>query len=103
MKCLTTRRKEQAVVEAVQFRPPVDGYSDICRMANWLAQQQANLGGWLFHDTDITVPTDKGPRVIKPGDWLVKEGDVIRPVKFHIFHRNFEPTPINSVGRRPSK
>lgn len=46
-------RKKPVVIDAVQWF----GKDDTNRILNWLAQQKANLEGWLFHDTDIFAAT----------------------------------------------
>ncbi len=56
-------------VDAVQWM----GEQDICRILNWLAQQKTNLNGWLFHATNISIPTAAGLARAQPTDWIIRD------------------------------
>jgi hypothetical protein len=62
--------KKPEPVEAVCYQ----GRGDTIRVVNWLSLLEANVGGWLFHDDDITVPTPEGDRKALKGDWIVRDG-----------------------------
>lgn len=81
-------RKKPVVIEAVQFL----GAGDVNRVCNWLAQQGANIEGWLFHDTDITIPTLEGKMKANPQDWIIKgvRGEFY-PCKPDIFEATYDP------------
>ena len=81
-------RKKPVVIEAVQWH----GKDDTNRLANWLAQQEAALGGWLFHDTDISIPTLEGVMKALPGDWIIRgvKGEFY-PCKPDIFAATYDP------------
>lgn len=80
-------RKKPVVIDAVQWM----GKDDTNRIANWLAQQGANLSGWLFHDTDITIPTLEGSMIALPCDWIIRgvKGEFY-PCKPDIFEATYE-------------
>jgi len=61
-------RKKPVVIEAVRWL----GAEDTNRIVNWLAFQGANILGWFFHDTDITIPTKEGAMKASPGDWIIR-------------------------------
>lgn len=81
-------RKKPLDIEAVQFL----GFGDTNRVMNWLAQQKANVDGWLFHDTDITIPTLEGAMKAMPGDWIIRgvKGEFY-PCKPDIFADTYIP------------
>ena len=80
-------RKKPVVIEAIQWR----GAGDSNRLMNWLAQQEAGVAGWLFHDTDITIPTLEGAMKAMPNDWIIKgvNGEFY-PCKPDIFAKTYE-------------
>lgn len=80
-------RKKPVVIEAVQWC----GAADTNRIINWLAQQKANIEGWLFHDHDITIPTLEGDHRAMPGDWIIRgvKGEFY-PCKPDIFEATYE-------------
>lgn len=81
-------RKKPVVIEAIQWL----GKDDTNRLCNWLSQQCANLHGWQFHDTDITIPTLEGAHIASPDDWIIKgvKGEFY-PCKPDIFAATYEP------------
>lgn len=81
-------RKKPVVVEAVQWH----GAGDTNRLLNWLSQQEADISGWTFHDTDITIPTLEGDMSARPGDWFIRgvKGEFY-PCKPDIFAATYEP------------
>jgi hypothetical protein len=80
-------RKKPVVIEAVRF----EGAGDVNRIVNWLGQQKANVTGWLFHDTDISIPTLEGTMKATPGDWIIRgvKGEFY-PCKPDIFEATYE-------------
>ena len=81
-------RKKPVVIEAIRWA----GGHDSNRLMNWLAQQGASVSGWLFHDTDITIPTLEGAMKATPGDWIIRGlmGEYY-PCKSDIFDATYEP------------
>lgn len=65
---MSAYRKKPVVIQAVKW----EGVGDTNRITNWLAQQKADLEGWLFHDTDILIPTLEGIMKVIPGDWIIR-------------------------------
>ena len=67
------------------------GDGDINRIANWLSKQDAAISGWLFHDTNITIPTLEGNMKALPGDWIIRgvKGEFY-PCKPDIFATTYE-------------
>ncbi|WP_181335423.1 hypothetical protein [Hyphomicrobium methylovorum] len=90
-------RKKPVVVDAVQWR----GREDTNRVLNWLAQQGASIAGWLFNDTDITIPTLEGNHRATPGDWIIcgVKGEFY-PCKPDIFEATYEHVFI-PIGLAP--
>lgn len=82
-------KKRPVIVECIQF---IGGESDLPRIINWLSQQKANIGGWIFHGTDITIPTLEGNMKASPGDWIIRgvNGEFY-PCKPDIFEKTYEP------------
>lgn len=80
-------RKKPVEIEAVQWM----GAGDNNRIMNWLAQQKAVVEGWLFHDTDITIPTLEGAMKALPGDWIIRgiQGEFY-PCKPDIFAASYD-------------
>lgn len=80
-------RKKPVVIEAVNWL----GAGDNNRIMNWLSQQKANIDGWLFHDTDITIPTLEGAMKAMPGDWIIRgvKGEFY-PCKPDIFEATYD-------------
>lgn len=81
-------RKKPVIVDVIQWR----GVADTNRVMNWLAQHGANIKGWLFHDTDITIPTLEGAMTASQGDWIIRgvHGEFY-PCKPDIFELTYEP------------
>lgn len=81
-------RKKPVVVETVRWA----GVGDTNRVMNWLAQQNANVGGWTFHDTDISIPTLEGTMKALPGDWIIRGvAGEFYPCRDNIFTVTYEP------------
>lgn len=61
------------------------------RLMNWLAQQGANIEGWVFHDGEITIPTLEGDMKASDGDYIIKglKGEYY-PCKPDIFQMKYE-------------
>lgn len=80
-------RKKPVVIEAVQF----GGAGDTNRVMNWLSLHCGNTKGWLFHDTDITIPTLEGSMKASVGDWIIMgvKGEFY-PCKPDIFEATYE-------------
>lgn len=80
-------RSKPVVIEAIQWL----GLGDNNRIMNWLAQRKANVEGWLFHDTDITIPTLEGAMRASVGDWIIcgTRGEFY-PCKPDVFATNYE-------------
>lgn len=80
-------RKKPVEIEAIQWL----GAGDNNRIMNWLAQQKAAVEGWLFHDTDITIPTLEGAMKALPGDWIIRgiKGEFY-PCKPDIFAASYD-------------
>lgn len=80
-------RKKPVVIEAIKYQAELGNN----RMMNWLAQQQANVDGWLFHDGEITIPTLEGNMKASDGDWIIKgvKGEFY-PCKSDIFAVTYE-------------
>jgi len=81
-------RKKPVVIEAIQWT----GAGDTNRVMNWLSMLKANVAGWMFHDTDITIPTLEGDHRALPGDWIIRgiKGEIY-PCKPDIFAATYEP------------
>lgn len=81
-------RKRPIVVEAVQW---IDK-DDTNRLLNWLAFYEANIKGWVFHDTDVSIPTLEGTMKAMPGDWIIRgvNGEFY-PCKPDVFEKSYEP------------
>jgi len=60
-------------------------------LMNWLAQQEANVKGWMFHDGEITIPTLEGDMKVSDGDFIIKglKGEFY-PCKPDIFEMKYE-------------
>ncbi|TIW56692.1 MAG: hypothetical protein E5V54_11275 [Mesorhizobium sp.] len=89
-------RKKPVVIEAIQWQ----GKGDNNRVMNWLAQQKANVEGWVFHDTEITIPTledgadGRAKHVASPGDWIIRGvAGEFYPCKPEIFAATYEAVP----------
>jgi len=81
-------RKKPVVVEAIQYQA---GYGNN-RIMNWLAQQGANVKGWLFCDRGITIPMLEGRVEAIDGDWIIKDvKEEFYPCKPDIFEATYEP------------
>lgn len=82
-------RKKPVVIEAVQFDPSLGCGTN--RVMNWLSLHGANISGWTFHDTDITIPTLEGNMKALPGDWIIRgvKGEFY-PCKPDIFEATYE-------------
>ena len=81
-------RKKPVVIEAVKYQSELGNN----RIMNWLAQQDANVKGWLFHDNEITISTLEGDMKVSDGDWIIKgvNGEFY-PCKPDIFEKTYEP------------
>lgn len=82
-------RKKPIVIEAIKYQAELGNN----RVMNWLAQQGASIGGWLFHDGGITIPTLEGSMKVSDGDWIIcgVKGEFY-PCKPDIFEATYEPT-----------
>ena len=81
-------RKNPVVIEAIKYQAELGNN----RVMNWLAQQGANMSGWLFHDGEITIPTLEGSMKASDGDWIIKGvKDEFYPCKPDIFEATYEP------------
>lgn len=80
-------RKKPVVIEAIKYQRELGNN----RMVNWLAQQNATVTGWLFHDGEITIPTLEGNMKASDGDWIIKgvKGEFY-PCKPDIFEATYE-------------
>lgn len=81
-------RKKPVVIDAVRF----GGAGDTNRVMNWLSLHGASVAGWLFHDTDIVIPTLEGSMTASPGDWIIRgvKGEFY-PCKHDIFAATYDP------------
>lgn len=81
-------RKKPVVIDATNWRGP----DDTNRIVNFLAEHKASLDGWVFHDTDITIPTLEGQMKASPGDYIIRgvKGEFY-PCKPDIFAATYEP------------
>lgn len=61
-------QKKPVVIEAIKYQAELGNN----RVMNWLAQQEANVSNWLFHDGEITIPTLEGNMKVTDGDWIIK-------------------------------
>jgi hypothetical protein len=85
-------RKKPVIVDAVQWA----GARDTNRILNWLAQMGANITGWEFHDTDITIPTLEGDHKALPGDFIIRgTAGEFYPCKPEIFANIYEEVEPN--------
>ncbi len=89
-------RKKPVVVEARQFRQPVD----IGELARWCG------GEWRFEYSPtehapqiILIPTLEGTMTAHPGDWIIKgvKGEFY-PCKPDIFEATYEPAGDSADG-----
>lgn len=80
-------RKKPVVIEAVKYQAEFGNN----RIMNWLAQQDANVKDWLFHDGEIIIPTLEGQMKVSDGDWIIKgvKGEFY-PCKPDIFESTYE-------------
>ena len=80
-------RKKPVVIEALKYQANLGNN----RVMNWLAQQCANVNGWLFFDGDITIPTLEGNMHVHDGDWIIRgiKGEFY-PCKPDIFDVTYE-------------
>jgi hypothetical protein len=80
-------RKKPVVIEAIHYQSALGNN----RVMNWLAQQGANVDGWLFHEGEITIPTLEGRMKVSDGDWIIKgvQGEFY-PCKPDIFAATYE-------------
>ena len=80
-------RKKPVVIEAIKYQAELGNN----RVMNWLAQQGANIEGWLFFDGQITIPTLEGRMKASDGDWIIKgiKGEFY-PCKPDIFESTYE-------------
>jgi hypothetical protein len=80
-------RKKPVVVDGIQWL----GAGDTNRVMNWLSSVGANVAGWTFHDTDITIPTLEGDHRAMPGDYIIRgvKGEFY-PCKPEIFEATYE-------------
>ena len=65
------------------------------RLMNWLAQQGANVTGWVFHDGEITIPTLEGDMKVSDGDFIIRglKGEYY-PCKPDIFEMKYEEVEL---------
>lgn len=84
-------RKKPVVVEAIKFQAEYG----IARVANWLSLHGADVTGWAFHDTDITIPTLEGNMKAVDGDFIIRgvKGEFY-PCREDIFAMTYEPVPV---------
>ena len=80
-------RKKPVVIEAYKYQAELGNN----RLMNWLAQQEANVKGWVFHDGEITIPTLEGNMKVSDGDWIIRgvNGEFY-PCKPDIFEKTYE-------------
>lgn len=80
-------RKRPIEVEAYKYQKELGNN----RLMNWLAQQGANVTGWLFHDGEVTIPTLEGAIKAIDGDWIIRgvKGEFY-PCKPDIFEATYE-------------
>lgn len=81
-------RKKPVIIEAIQYQAEYGNN----RVVNWLAQQKADVTGWLFFDGEITIPTLAGRMKASNGDWIIKgvKGEFY-PCKPEIFAATYDP------------
>jgi len=81
-------RKKPVVIEAYKYQSELGNN----RLMNWLAQQEANVKGWLFHDGEIVIPTLEGNMKASDGDWIIRgvSGEFY-PCKPDIFEKTYDP------------
>ena len=80
-------RKKPVVIEAYKYQAELGNN----RLMNWLAQQGANVEGWLFHDGEVTIPTLEGKMKAVDGDFIIRgvKGEFY-PCKPDIFEATYE-------------
>ncbi|MDD4089926.1 MAG: hypothetical protein PHP29_09580 [Tissierellia bacterium] len=80
-------RKKPVVIEAIKYQSEFGNN----RIMNWLAQQEANVKGWLFFDNEITIPTLEGDMKVSDGDYIIRgiKGEYY-PCKSDIFEITYE-------------
>ena len=88
-------RKKPVVIEAIKYQAELGNN----RVMNWLAQQGANVDGWLFHDGEITIPTLEGNHLCLNGDWIIRgvKGEFY-PCKPDIFEMTYEAVPVGAAN-----
>ena len=81
-------RKKPVEIEAIKYQTKFGNN----RVMNWLAQQGADVTGWLFFDGEITIPTPEGKMKAVDGDWIIKgiKGEFY-PCKPDIFDATYDP------------
>jgi len=82
-------KTKPVVIEAYKYQAELGNN----RLMNWLAQQGANVTGWLFHDGEITIPTLEGDMKVSDGDFIIRglKGEYY-PCKPDIFEMKYEET-----------
>lgn len=80
-------RKKPVVIEAYLYQASLGNN----RLMNYLAQQGANVGGWIFHEGEITIPTLEGNMKVSDGDWIIRgiKGEFY-PCKPDVFAESYE-------------